>query len=453
MTAQATIESRIPAFDQDGADNPWPDIVRGAVIAGLFFLGLGLWAAVTPLDSAVIAHGQVIVSGNRQAVQHLDGGIVRALHVKEGDTVKEGQVLLELVDSELVSQERAFSSRLIELEAQRARLIAEETDKPVIAPPVRWAGLTDADPALAADVLQRQQAELGARNAAANAQDRVLRQRRQQLEARLPGYDREKDAVIEQVRLLGEEIAGLQTLREKGLTPVSRLRALEREKASLEGRVGQIEAQVAETSEGISEAQGSIVSETARRRAERAAELREAESALADVAPRYEAVVAQLGRTQVRAPASGEVVSLTAFTVGGVIQAGAHVMDIVPSGRLMVIEASVPPENGDDVRLQAKAEVRFPGLGGNSAPRVHGVVSKVSADRIIDQNTGRPYFRVEIAVGEEELASLAASGAASTKEIRPGIPAEVVIPLRKRTALQYLYEPLDRALWRSFRED
>jgi len=124
---------------EDSLDSPWPEITRGAAVASLFFVGFLGWAALTPLDAAVVANGQIIVAGHRQAVQHLDGGIVRALHVSEGSTVQEGDIVLELDDTELKAQERAMGGRLIELEAQRARLLAEDSGLSTIAPPARWA--------------------------------------------------------------------------------------------------------------------------------------------------------------------------------------------------------------------------------------------------------------------------------------------------------------------------
>ncbi len=155
---------------------------------------------------------------------------------------------------------------------------------------------------------------------------------------------------------------------------------------------------------------------------------------------------------QLRAPAAGTIVALTAFTVGGVIEPHAHVMDIVPTGKALVIEASAPPENGDDIVIGAKAQVKLVGVGGRGAPALHGVVDKMSADRIIDPQSGASFFRIEVTVSAEELDRALGASAGSGNEIRPGLPAEVIIPTRTRTALQYLIEPLSQAFWKSFRE-
>lgn len=436
----------------DSLASVWPETVRGASIAGLFFVGFLGWAAITPLDAAVVANGSIIVAGHRQAVQHLDGGIVRAINVSEGSVVKEGDIVLELDDAELKSQERALGGRLIELEAQRARLLAENSGQASITPPARWQTMDEEDKAVAETVLARQRQEFAARSDSKSARNVILRHKVQQLNARLPGFDREKHALEEQVKSLSDEIARLAPLQAKGLATVGRLRELEREQARLTGEIGRIESETSGTLAAISEAQGEIVSLSAEIRVDRAGELREVDTLLSEVAPRYQGIVAQLGRTRLRAPASGNVVALTAFTVGGVIEPHAHVMDIVPTGKALVIEASAPPENGDDIVIGAAAQVKLVGVGGRGAPMLKGVVDKMSADRIIDPQSGTSFFRIEVTVSAEEMKRALGSSSEAGNEIRPGIPAEIIIPTRQRTALQYLTEPLSQAFWKSFRE-
>lgn len=441
------------AASNERLDSPWPDIIRGGAAASVFFFGLTGWAAVTPLDAAVVARGVVVVAGNRQAVQHLDGGIIRVLKVSEGDKVEQGDVLFELDDTELSSQVSSLGSRLIELEAQRARLEAEGAHERVLAPPERWAQLSVDDQALASVVLSRQASELVARTASVNARITVLARQKQELVARLPGQSEEQAALLEQVRLLDDEIKDLNRLLEKGLAPVARVRALERERVDLLGRVGRIDSEMAQTRESISENDGQVASILAEFGVRRAEELRDVESQISDVSPQYSATQARLRRTLVRAPASGEVVALTAFTEGGVIQPGSHVMDIVPSDRQLVIEVSVEPENGDDIQIDSVAEIKFPGINHRDTSILHGVVTKVSADRMVDPATGAPFFRVEVGIEASEIAKLSSKAGGPRVEVRPGIPAEVLIPLRKRTALQYFYEPFVRSIWGSFREE
>lgn len=432
----------------DGARSP---ILRGTVAATAFFgLFLG-WAAFTPMDAAVVAQGAVAVAGNRQAVQHIDGGMVRSLKVKEGDHVEAGMVLLELDDTELRSQEGAMNARLIDLEAQRARLLAEFNHTPIVRPE-RWSTFDPKALAAAEAVLTRQGSELGVRQQSASARNSVLVQQLQQLEARLPGYARQKTALDAQITNLDTELKGLRELLAKGLTTIGRVNELERSRAGIEGQIGRIDADTAETREKITEVRSEIVSLTSGLSSDRAKDLREAESQIAELIPRHAAVSAQLERTALRAPAAGEVVGLTAFTVGGVIEPRSRVMDIVPSDREFVVEASAPPDAGDDLHVGSPAEVRLTGLGHRNLPTLKGVITKVSADKLVDQHTGAGYFRIEVKVPAEELAKAASAGDNIASQIRPGIPADVVVPTRTRTALQYLVEPLGQSLWKSFRE-
>lgn len=440
---------------QDAAklDDPAPELVRGAVAAGVFFVGLLGWAALTPLDAGVVAPGALAVSGNRQAVEHLDGGIVETLMVSEGDNVEAGQVLLELDDTDLKGQERALASRRIELEAQQARILAERAGEETVTEPERWSGLNEADQIYARRVLARQSAELTARSGATGSQITVLRRQRRELQARIPGQQNQYESIQEQLVLLDDELATLSSLVDRGLAPTTELRARERERANLQGHLGRIESEISQTRESISEVDGRIASLGADLGADLAAELREVETELADFAPRHDAIVARIERTQVRAPAAGEVVGLSVFTEGGVIAPGALLMDIVPVDSVMIIEASVPPESADDVNIGAIARVRLTGLQAARVPVVDGQVTKISADRLVDQQTGAPYYRLEVVLEDGEMDVVRDALGDLASQIRPGLPAMVVVPTRKRTALQYLFEPVGRAFWSSFRQD
>jgi HlyD family type I secretion membrane fusion protein len=428
-------------------DSPIGDLLRGGAVAIAFFVGLLGWAALTPLEAAVVAQGVIKVSGNRQAVQHPDGGVVKALRVREGQSVKQGDVLIELSDVEAGADAAALGALRIELEARRAGLLSEESDQHLAAP-ARWAGLDGPATVLAADVLERQRHEISARRAANASRLLVLERRLRQLTARRPGQDSERAAIADQKKIIDEEIEGLSSLLERGLTPMNRLRLLERERASLSGRLARLDAEVAETLELIVQAEGEIASLKSGLSAERAAELRDIETQLAEVEQRHAAASSRLERRKVRSPASGEVVGLTAFTVGGVVAPGERIMEIVPGAGGLVVEAAAPPTSGDDLRRGQMARLRFVSLGGHRAPVLDGQVAQVSADRLVDANTGAGFFKVEVSVSENELAKLG-SGA----DLRPGLPVEVVLPTRSRTALDYIVEPLNAVIWRSFREE
>lgn len=441
-----------PPREPAGLDDPKRDIRRGGIVGALFFLGLGGWAAFAPLDAGVVAPGVVIVSGYRQAVQHRDGGTVSALQVKEGDRVTRNQILLEFGAIEIQAQERALFGQFVELDATRARLLAESAEQRSIPVPAGWAAFSGPDRGLAETILARQQREMDTRRSSLGAQVGVLGQRRLQLTSRITGYQDQIKSLDRQSVLIGDELSGLRTLAEKGLVPMPRLRALERQQAEIDGRRAELVASIQQTREAMGETRLQSLSLVGEKAEDRAAGLRDVETRLADVSPRLEAARAQLERTRVRAPASGIVVGLTANTVGGVVAPGARIMDVVPENQPLVIEARVRPEDADDLTPGMDTEIRFTGLSGRNTPILHGAVRRISADRFTDERTGIGYFLVEAEAPREELERIARTDNDAVAVLKAGMPAEMVVPLRKRTALQYLLEPLDQAIWRSFRQ-
>ena len=431
-------------------DEPSREIMVGGAIAGLFFVIFLGWAAFAPLDAGAYAPGTVVVSGNRQAVQHREGGTVSGLHVKEGDQVEKGQVLVEIAAGEIKAQERGLASQVVALQAQRARLIAER-DGTGLAQPAEWATLLPEDRQLASEAMRLQQLQLSARRNALAAQRGVLGQRAGQLTQQIEGYNRQLASNQEQQRLINEELEGMKSLAEKGYAPKTRVRALERSAAGLQGDYGAYRAEVARAREAIGESQFEIAA-LQRRHIEEVAELlRQTEIQLNELSPQLNAAREQLARSQVRAPASGQVVGLSVFTVGGVVQPGQTLMEVVPRRAPLVTEAMVSPTDADDLRVGQTAEVRFPAFHERNMPTLKGQITKISADSFVDEKTGARFFKAEVAVPPAEMQKLLAVRG-QENGLMPGIPVEVVVPLRKRTALQYLLEPLQQTVWRSFRE-
>ncbi|MFN3815170.1 HlyD family type I secretion periplasmic adaptor subunit [Brevundimonas sp.] len=416
----------------------------GAIIVLFFGLFLG-WAAFAPLDAGAYASGQVMVSGNRQAVQHPDGGVVSVLHVAEADRVERGQVLVEISAGNLRAVERGVAGQVYALLAQRARMIAERDRLSGVPRPEAYAGLSGEDLALAEEALTLQRRQFAARGAGRSTESGVLRQRISQLEDRMGGHERQLDSNREQQRLIQEELTGMRSLADQGYAPVNRVRALERTAASLEGEEGSLIAQIAAAREQIGETRLQMLGVTTRLDEDVADQLRQVEVELNELQPRLSELQAQIGRTQVRSPASGQVVGLSVFTAGGVVQPGQVLMEIVPDDASQVLVAQVDPADIDNVRVGLQTEIRFPGLREEIPPIVRGEVTRVSADSFANEQTGQSHFRVEVVVPPEELEALGAAA----RGIRPGMPVEVVILLRRRTALSYLVEPLTRNLWRS----
>ncbi len=429
---------------------PVPDAPRnelmigGAVIAAFFVLFLG-WAAFAPLDAGAFAQGQVAVSGNRQAVQHRDGGVVSVLAVAEGDTVRQGQVLIQVAGGDLAATERGLTGQVLALLAQRSRLIAERDRLGSVPTPPEFATLPPEDQPLAAEALRLQRIQFEARSSGRSTERGVLQQRISQLEQQAEGLQRQITANIEQRRLIDEELEGMRSLAAQGYAPMTRVRALERQAAELDGQQGSLRAQVAATREQIGETRLQISAVGTTTNEDVAEQLRNIEIQLNELQPRLAATRAQIARNQVRAPASGQVVGLTIFTAGGVIQPGQTLMEIVPTDASQIIVAEIDPADIDNLRIGQDTEVKFPGLRETNPPIVRGRITRISADSFTREQTGARYFRAEIVVPQAELEKLGPSAAF----IRPGAPVEVVVLLRRRTALQYLLEPLTRGLWRS----
>lgn len=417
LTREPVRESQLADVEDSGRN----EIRAGLIALLIFFVGFGGWAAFAPLDAAVVAPGVIVVSGNRQTVQHRDGGMVSEIAVEEGDRVERGQILIELGSPELVAQEQALLSQVVDLQMQRARLTAERTGAGTLRPPAEWAAFSPEDRAVADAAFERHRRE--ARSGAWSAFD-----------ARIAGYRGEVESLNQQERLLNEELAGMRELAAEQLVPMTRVRALERGLAELQGRRAELTSLIASTQQ------------------ERYEDLRQVDARLAELTPQLAGARERLELTRLRAPTDGVVVGLQVHTIGGVVRAGERLMDIVPQDQDLVVEAHVAPESADNLQPGMRTEVRITAFGGRNLPLVYGTVRQVSADRFVDERTGQGYFLTQVVVPPEELRRLT-EAAGSEHSLRAGLSAQVVIPTRKRTALQYLLEPLNQTLWRSLREE
>ncbi len=432
-------------------DNPRREIMIGAGIAGAFFLGFLGWAAMTPLDAGAYASGVVAVSGNRQAVQHRDGGTVTAVYVVEGATVTKGQMLVEIGAGEIRANERGLAGQVLTLLAQRARLVAERDRQASIVYPPEFVNLSAEDRIIALDVMNLQQLQFQARRDSILTQKGVLEQRILQLNEQIAGSDRQLIANREQQRLIGEETTGMKSLADQGYAPVNRVRALERNQAQLVGEEGALVAQIARSREAIGEARLQSISLDGQVVEEVAGQLRDVQVQLDELQPKLTAIRDQLARATVRAPAGGKVVGLTTFTVGGVVSPGQVLMEVVPGDKALVIQAMINPNDADDLKIGQSTQIRFTALHDRSLPILRGVLTKISADSFTDEKSGQQFFRAEISVPEEEMTKIRKVRGPRTG-IGPGLPVEVVVPLRKRNALQYLTEPLFQTFWKTGRE-
>ena len=449
MTAEEQAAAR-PDLMSPTRDSLMPELRVGGVVAGAFFLGFMGWASFIPLDAAATAEGIVAVAGNRQAVQHRDGGIVTELNVQEGQMVMEGDLLLQISASELVAQERGLSGEAISLQAQRARLLAERAGAARLVRPVELMNLSEGDKALADEAMASQQMLFDTRRSSRINERNVLEQRIRQHDEQISGISHQQVSNELQKQLMSEELQGLQKLVPSGYVALNRVRAMEREVADLDGRDGSLRSDAARLTEAIGEARLGIISIDRRTQEEIATELRDLQVRLDEVMPRLNSTRQQIARATVRAPATGQVVALKVFTEGGVVIAGDTLMEIVPSDRSLVIEAKAAPTDADDLTIGMTTQIRFPALQEKDLPIIEGQISKISADSFEDQRTGTHYFEIEVMVPLESLDKLKEFRADGG--IRAGLPAQVVVPLRKRTALGYLLEPLSSTFWKVGRE-
>jgi HlyD family type I secretion membrane fusion protein len=441
----------LPAPIDLQAGSPRREIRMGVAIAILFFVVLLGWAALAPLDAGVTASGTIAVLGNRQSVQNRDGGVVRALNVHEGQHVQAGQVLVELAAPDVRASERALTSDYLTLLAQRARLLAEASGQSSFAPPAEFATLSDEDKPIADEVMRLQVAEMRARAASLSAQQSVLRQRAGQLSEQQSGFIQQRTAVVQQQQLIAQELEGLQAIAAKGWASINRVRELQRTQADLHGQEGAMSAQYAQAAQGIGETRMQSLSLVRDKMTEIQGDLKDTQAKISETLPKLVAAREQLHESQVRAPATGQVVGLSVFTVGGVVAPGQTLMDVVPDGKSLIIQAQLRPTDADDVFQGQTAQVRFVSVHNRSLPLFKGTVSTVSADSFKDDKTGQSFFRAQIVVPEAELNRV--RQVLGNGELRPGLPVEIVLTVRKRTALEYIFDPLTSALWRSGHEE
>lgn len=427
------------------------DLRIGWIVAVLFFgIFLG-WAAFVRLDAAATASGVVVVSGNRQTVQHRDGGTISALRVQEGQRVRQGEVLVELAPVETLALERSLSAQVTGLQAERARLFAERANESVVARPTEFAGLTGEDAQEAEQAMWLQQETLTARRAALANQKAVLRQQSAQLGEKIDGLALQISASRRQDSLFNDELTGVKPLAARGYVSANRVRELERERAAMAGSIAGLAASQAATRQQIGETRVQSIGLDAQRMQQVAQDLRTTEASLAEVMPKLESAREQLDRMRIRAPVAGQIVGLAVFTVGGVIAPGQKLMDIVPDARPLVVEVRLAPRDAAEAHVGQAARIRLSALHERDVPMLNGTVSKLSADSFQDEHSGARFFTAEVTVPREALAQLARTSAGAGA-LKAGVPVDVMIPLRARTMLSYLFDPLRQSFWRSLHE-
>ena len=425
--------------------NPLPYILFGLLIVLLMFGGIGTWASLAPLQSAVIAPGVVTVFSKRKTVQHLEGGIVSEILVRDGGQVEEGQLLLRLDDTRARANLAIIKGQLNVYRARKARLEAERDSREAINFPSSLL-LQDSDPKIA-DTLRGEAELFTARRSTLEGEVKILTQRVEQLKEEIKGLKAQRLSKTAQLKFIVEEVQGLRQLYEKGYAPKTRILALQRTAEQLAGERGEHIADIARAKNGIGEAELQKIQVEKTFREQVIAELREVEARVFDLEERYVAAADELRRVEIRAPQAGSVVGLDVHTVGGVISPGQPILDIVPQEDELVIEGQVAPQDIDKVSPGLLAVVRLSAFDLRTTPELTGSVFMASADRLVDPATGEPYYQVGVRIDKAEVRKL---GGLS---LVPGMPAEVFIATGERTALSYFLKPLTDGLKRALRDE
>jgi HlyD family secretion protein len=431
-----------------GTERPWSaarPLLLGFLTLTILVGGLGAWSVFTTLSGAVIAPGQIEVSQSRQVVQHPDGGVVDAILVAEGARVAAGDVLLRLDGSALRSEQAIVEAQLMELAARRARLEAQRDDAAVLAFPeaVTKAAAKRRDVAEMIDG----QSGLFERQADALGQAQELRRTRiAQIKSQMAGLRAQADANETQIRLLKEEIATQRDLLNRGLTQAARVSELERDLAQLQGRTGELTSSLAEAAGRVTEIEIEVAALLTQSREAAETELRDVVARQLELTERNNALVERISRLEVRAPASGLVLSLAVTTPKSVIRPAETLMVIVPQDRPLLVAARVPVTHVDEVHPGQSVRLVFSSLPTRNTPEILGKVTLISADALADERTGITYFRTEIALDTHALQDLVGV------DIVPGMPVEAFLRTADRTPLSYLFKPFTDYFRAAFRE-
>ena len=404
----------------------------------------GGWAALVPLAGAVIVPGNLVVQSNVKTVQHPTGGVVAEIAVHNGQRVSRGDLLVHLDATQAQASLQVISKQLDETRARIARLVAERDGLTQIAVPAELADRAGEDVIKA--LLTSEQSLFTARGNARRSQIDVFQSRISQLGEQIAGLDAQVEAKTKQLDLIAGELTGVQELYDKHLVPLARLTALQRESARIEGERGQLTSSIAETRSKTGEAQLQILKLEHDFRSDVVKELGESQAKEAEFVERSTAARDVLDRIEIRAPTSGVIQQLSVHSIGGVIRAGDTIMEIVPDLDDLQIEARLPPNDIDQVRMGQSAFVRFSAFNQRVTPQVSGTVSYVSPDTSHDQQTNTSYFTVRVSLPEDERRRLAGL------QLVPGMPAEVFMQTGSRTMMSYLLKPIADQMRRAFVE-
>ncbi|RAR60482.1 protease secretion system membrane fusion protein [Paraburkholderia unamae] len=399
-----------------------------------------LWATFAPLSKGVPVEGTVVVTGNRKEIQHPTGGIISEILVQDGDQVKAGQVLVKMNDVQVRAQADSVRAQYLSELAVRSRLTAEATGAKTItfAPELLEAAKNHNQQVV--DDMQLQTQLLQSRRLALQSATAALRETAAGYSAQLAANGQSRTYKLAEQKALTSQLDGMRKLADEGYAPRTRLQDLERDSARLDGEIsgqvgasGQLASQIAETRLRMLQQQDDYMKEV---RTQLTDIQRDSEA----LRSKLDASDFELANAEVRSPVDGTVVGVNVFTNGGVVAAGAKLMEVVPSGEPLEAEGELPVNLVDKVKQGLPVEMMFTAFNQNSTPRIPGKLTFISADRLVNDHTGQPYYRVRAKVTPEGMKML------GHLDVRPGMPVEVFINAGQRSLMSYLLKPvIDRA--------
>ena len=423
----------------------WPRILAGLVLTALLVAGCGGWAAWAMLEGAVVAAGTVKVDQNLKEVQHRDGGIVKTLAVRQGDQVREGQVLATLDDVQIKAEHLIVRAQMVEALGRRARLVAERDNLPSIEFP---SDLHVLFPSTAGVVIHGETRLFIGNKTARDSQKEQLELSIAQTGEEIRGMEARLAAKEEEGRLVGAEREKLQALFDRKIVEYQRVYTSQRDYARIMGEQGEIQASIARAKVRTSEIRVQIIAVDQNASTEAQKDLRTVEARIAELQERKLAVEDRLSRTEIRSPASGYINELFAYTVGGVITPAAKIATVVPENADLKFEIRISPADIDQVRVGQPARIRLSAFNRTTTPELKGRIAMVSPASARDPSNGQEHYIAYVHLLPTEDAIVQLNG----MKLVPGMPAEVFVSTQERTAASYLAKPFTDQMYRAFRE-
>lgn len=445
-----------PDFDDDQAmETVWYDTVPrsvgkfvflGVLLAVLTFGGFGAWAFRAPLAAAIISQGSFVATGRNKIVQHLEGGIIQEITVKEGDFVDAGQLLLRLDKTASSANERELQVRQLRLEATQQRILAEYQQQDTLTFTPELIALRD-DLEIAS-ILDGQALAFKVSRSALSNDLTLLERNVEALDIRKRGYETQLDSHRQQWAILSEDYEAKKKLFKAGLVRKSEMTALQRATVEAEGQIGRLEAEVSEIDQIQLKYKTQIEKALADYGQAALDELQAVQSELESIREKSRKAQNVSARSDVVAPVAGTVVRLHYHTSGGVVESGKAIAEILPADQPLIIEIQIPRVDIDSVKTGQKAHVRLTALNRRTTPVLYGEVFYVSADAVTDRSAGavRDVYVARVSITPTEIQRV--SGFSPT----PGMPAEIMIQTETRTFAQYLAKPVTDSMSRAFRE-